>query len=118
MALFKNLKDIEFERTDPDGKTTYFVKSDGIPATLFEKTCLVSVSVIFFLGYIALRLLLGIVFVVVAIAAMIKVSLNITFVSSLHLLLDNSLNKSNVAILIIITGIIVGFGLWILEKNN
>lgn len=111
MALFK-FKDIEFERTDSAGKTTYFVKSDGTPATLFEKICLISIAVVLGFCYVAFRILIGVMFVAIAMAAMVKVSLHIPFINALHLLLDNS----SVTALILLIGSIVGLGVWISDS--
>lgn len=112
MNLFKDIKDIEFERIDSDGKTVYFVKSDGTPATLFEKIYLISIAVIFCLGYIAFRLLIGVIFVAIAMATMVKICLHIPFISALFLLLG----KSSITALIILIGVIVGLGQWISDS--
>lgn len=103
--MFKNFKDIEFERTNENGETVYFVKSDGMQANLFERICLITISLTLSLLYVAFRMLIGALFLAI-LAAILNHFLkgDTSFLSYFLLALTD--------IHIILFGCMIGLGLW------
>lgn len=104
--MFKNFKDIGFERTNENGETVYFVKSDGMQANLFERICLITISLTLGLLYVAFRMLIGILSLAITVAVFLNHFLkgDSSFLSYfLQVLTD---------IRIIFFGCMIGLGLW------
>ncbi|MDO4667033.1 MAG: hypothetical protein Q4A90_04265 [Streptococcus sp.] len=107
--MFKNLKDIEFEKTNENGETVYFVKPDGRQANLFERICLIGISLIVGLLYVAFRMLIGVLFLAITCAVFLNHFLkgDSAFLSYFLLALTD--------IRILIFGCMIGLGFWFLD---
>lgn len=105
--MFKNLKDIEFEKTNENGETVYFVKSDGRQANLFERFCLIGISLTFGLLYVSFRMLIGVLFLAITFAVFFNHFLkgDSAFLSYFLLALTD--------IRIILFGCMLGLGFWL-----
>lgn len=104
--MFKKLRDIEFEKTNKKGETVYFVKPDGTQASVFERFCLIGISLTLGLLYVAFRMLIGVLFLAITFAVFLKHFLkgDSALLSSFLLALTDSR--------LIFFGCIIGLGFW------
>lgn len=107
--MFKNMKGIEFEKVNENGETSYFVKADGTQASMFERFCLIALCLFLGFGYVAFRMLIGVLLLIPICAIFFNHFLkgDTSFVGIFLLMIKD--------IRIVIFGCLIGLGIWLSE---